>query len=63
MIEIANKILDFLKELLPTALGWFASKQDSKIEQLKEENEKLKEFNEIDNNPVDVDVFDARVWK
>ena len=54
MIDI-TKIIDFLKELIPIVTGWFMAKQDSKIEQLKEENETLKEYTEIDNKSISVD--------
>ena len=63
MSELVTKIIELFKELYPFIVGYFSAKQDTKIDILKEENEKLKEFNEIDNKPVNVDVFDARVWK
>lgn len=62
-MEIVNKILDILKSITPYLIGWLGAKQDTKIDKLEGENEKLKDYSEIDNKPVDVDVFDARVWK
>lgn len=63
MSELVTKIIELFKELYPFVVGYFSAKRDTKIDNLKEENEKLKSFNEIDNKPVNVDVFDARVWK
>lgn len=54
-MEVLNKLLDLLSKLLPAITGWFIAKQDSKIDGLKEENETLIKYNEIDNEPVSSD--------
>lgn len=54
-MEVINKLLDLLSKLLPAITGWFIAKQDSKIEVLKEENETLIKYNEIDSKPTTSD--------
>lgn len=54
-MEVLNKILDIIKGLFPFVIGYLGAKQDSKIDDLKVENEKLKEYNKIDDSVVSVD--------
>lgn len=60
-MEALSKILDILKGLFPFVVGYFGAKQDSKIERLESENEKLKEYDKIDNIIVD-DVYNAGMF-
>ena len=63
-METINKIIELIRELLPTFIGWFVAKQDNKIDVLKEENEKLKEWKEIDEKIInDTDIYDSNTWK
>jgi len=59
-VEALNKILDIIKGLFPYIVGYFTAKQDSKIDDLKVENEKLKEYNKIDDSVVSTnDAYDG----
>ena len=60
MIELLNKIIDTLRGLFPYVVGYLTAKQESKIDDLKVENEKLKEYNKIDDSVVSVnDAYDG----
>ena len=59
-MEVLNKILDILKGLFPFVIGYLGAKQDSKIDDLKEENETLKEYNKIDDSTISTnDAYDG----
>jgi hypothetical protein len=59
-VEVLNKILDILKGLFPFVIGYLGAKQDSKIDDLKEENETLKEYNKIDDSTISTnDAYDG----
>jgi hypothetical protein len=64
MIELLNKIIDTLKGLFPYVVGYLMAKNDSKIDDLKSENEKLKEWKEIDEKIIkDSDIYDSNTWR
>lgn len=56
MLELINKFIDILEKIAPFIMGYFTAKQDTKIHDLKEENETLKQYEDIDNKYIDVDV-------
>ena len=62
-MEILGKLIDFLREILPTLLAFKAGRDFKEKEQLEDENQKLKEFKKIDDREVQInEVYDESNW-
>lgn len=62
-MEVLGKIIDFLRAILPTLLAYKAGRDSKEKDQLKKENEKLKEFKRIDDREVmRNEVYDPSNW-
>lgn len=60
-VSLLSTVFEILKKVLPYLFVWRSAKKDSENEQLREDNEKLKEYKEIDNTDVSTDDI-RRVW-
>ena len=60
-VNLLSTMFEILKEVLPFLFVWRSAKKDSENEQLRENNEKLKKYNEISNDDISVDDV-SRVW-
>ena len=58
-------VLGFLKEVLPTITTFMVGRKSKELENVKDENEKLKKYQEIDNNDESSadDAYTASLWK
>lgn len=60
-VSILSTAFRLLKEILPFLFVWRTAKQDSENKQLRENNEKLKEYDNI--SKYDININDVRrVW-
>lgn len=60
-VSILSSAFELLKEILPFLFVWRTAKQDSENKQLRENNEKLKEYDNISKS--DISINDVRrVW-
>lgn len=64
-MEALGIFIKFLQEIFPTLLAYKVGSDSKKIKKLKDENEKLKEYQKIDNDdePSANDIYLASVWK
>lgn len=64
-MEWVKLILEFFKEVLPTLTTFIAGRKSKELENLKDENEKLRKFQEIDDNNEHSsdDAYTASLWK
>lgn len=63
-MEWVKLVLGFLKEVVPTLTSFFVGRKSKELEQLKDENEKLKEYKSIDDGEHSSnDAYNARLWK
>lgn len=63
-MQLLSLFLEVLKQLFVQLGAYTLGKKTKENEQLKEENAKLKEYDNIENGEHSVnDVYDARVWK
>jgi len=60
-VKLISTMFDILKEVLPFLFVWRSAKQDTENEQLREDNEKLKEYNKISESNISIDDV-SRVW-
>lgn len=60
-VSILSTAFDLLKEFLPYLFVWRSAKKDSENEQLRENNEKLKKYDNISKSDIDIDDV-RRVW-
>ena len=60
-VKLLSTIFEILKQVLPFLFVWRSAKKDSENEQLRESNEKLKEYNKISDSDVTIDDV-SRVW-
>jgi hypothetical protein len=59
-----NSLIDILKGMLLTFLGYFIAKREGKIDELKKEIETQEKFKKIDDKDMQVsEVYDERNWK
>ena len=57
-------LFNFLKEVAPTLTTFIVGRKSKELEQLKDENKKLKEYQEIDDGEHSSnDAYNARLWK
>jgi len=62
-MEIVTTLLNFIKTLFVPIGAYIFGKKTKENEQLKAENEKLKEYKNIDDDEYCAnDVYDARMW-
>lgn len=66
MIELSvilRKLLELVNGYFPFIVGWLSARTKAKVDRLTEENKKLKEWNTIDEKPVNNnDVYDSSKW-
>lgn len=56
-------ILSFVKELFIPTAAYVAGKKSKELDQVKNENEKLKEYKKIDDETIQVsEVYDEKAW-
>ena len=55
-------ILGFLKEVLPTLTSFVVGRKSKEMENVKDENDKLKKYQEVDDTYFD-DVYTSSLWK
>ena len=64
MEQLLTKFIELLKELFPTLLAFKAGRDSKENQNLKAENDKLKKYQEIDGEHINLDdVYDDRLWK
>ena len=62
-MDWVNTILKLLKEFVPAILAYYAGRGSKEKEQLKEENEKLKDYKDIDDGEHSVnDAYNASLY-
>ena len=63
-MDWAKFIMDFLKEILPTLTTFIIGRKSKEFENVKDENEKLKKYKDIDDTEhASDDVYVSSVWK
>lgn len=64
-MEWVKLIINFLKEALPTLTTFIVGRKSKELENVKDENEKLKKYQEIDDNDQHSsnDAYTASLWK
>ena len=63
-MEILTIILKAIKEFIPYIFMYNAGKKSKELEDVKKENETLKEFKKIDELKITKDViYDDKAWK
>lgn len=63
-MEALGIFIKFLKEIFPSLLAYKAGSDAKENQQLREENEKLKKYQNIDGEHIDInDVYNSRLWK
>jgi len=57
-------LFSFLKEVVPTIVTFIAGKKSKELEDIKDENKKLKKYNDIDEDEYSSnDAYNARMWE
>jgi len=57
-------LLGFLKEVVPTLTTFIVGRKSKELEQLKDENDKLKKYDDIENDEHSLnDVYTSSMWK
>ena len=63
-MEWVKLFLGFLKEVVPTLTTFVVGRKSKELEQVKDENKKLKEYKEIDDGEHSSnDAYNAGLWK
>jgi len=64
-MEWVKLILGFFKEVLPTLAVFIVGRKSKELENVKDENEKLKKYQEIDNDDEHSsdDTYTSSLWK
>ena len=63
-MEWVKLVLGFLKEVIPTLTTFMVGRKSKELENLKDENEKLKKYDEIESDEHSSDdVYTAGMWK
>jgi hypothetical protein len=63
-MEWVKLLLDFLKEVVPTLTTFIVGRKSKELEQLKDENDKLKKYDDIENDEHSLnDVYTSSMWK
>ncbi len=64
-MEWVKLILGFLKEVLPTFTTFMVGRKSKELENVKDENAKLRKYQEIDDNSESSadDAYTASMWK
>lgn len=63
-MDFLKTFINFLKEVFPSLLAYKAGGDAKDKEQLKVDNEKLKEYDNIENGEHSVnDAYNSRLWK
>lgn len=64
-MEWVKLIMGLLKEVLPTLTTFMVGRKSKELENIKDENEKLKKYQEIDDNSESSadDAYNAGMWK
>jgi len=64
-MEWVKLILGFLKEVLPTLTTFMVGRKSEELENLKDENDKLRKYQEIDDDDEysSNDAYTASLWK
>ncbi len=56
-------LFSFFKEVIPTLTSFIVGRKSKELEQLKDENEKLKKYEDIENDEHSSnDIYNSRVW-
>jgi len=57
-------LFGFLKEVMPTLTSFIVGRKSKELEQLKDENEKLKKYEDIENSEHSSnDIYTSGMWK
>ncbi len=57
-------LLGFLKEVVPTVTTFIVGRKSKELEQLKDENDKLKKYDDIETDEHSLnDVYTSSMWK
>ncbi len=57
-------LLGFLKEVVPTLTTFIVGRKSKELEQLKDENDTLKKYDDIENDEHSLnDVYTSSMWK
>ena len=63
-MEWVKLLVNFLKEVLPTLTTFMIGRKSKELEQLKDENKKLKQYQDIDGEHINIDdIYNAGLWK
>jgi len=63
-MEWVKLLLGFLKEVVPTLTTFIVGRKSKELEQLKDENDKLKKYDDIENDEHSLnDVYTSSMWK
>lgn len=63
-MEWVKILLGFLREVLPTLTTFIVGRKSKELEDIRDENRKLKKYEDIDNDePTRDDVYNAGMWK
>jgi len=63
-MEWVKLLLGFLKEVVPTLTTFIVGRKSKELEQLKDENDTLKKYDDIENDEHSLnDVYTSSMWK